>query len=230
MTDSFGLDDVQVGHIRVGLAAVKARGLPAKAGVILVETVLDESSARVLASSNRLMAESLTLPHDGVGGDHFSVGWLQQQTGPVFGTTTWGTIPQCMDITHSTNKFLDHFAFLPWRTQDNWRTAQGIQDSAFGDGSNYRRFDAVAQRIVAAYWPSDPVNPVLPVPALEDDVPFVYTDQNHDEWLDLGGKVGKVLSPATKALIDAAPWWPRHNLTVSQIEHLNDVRTALAVK
>ncbi len=72
----------------------------------LFEAGLDESSFRNLANDN--VPSSLTIPHDGVGDDHTSVGYLQQQVGnDGSGTYGWGDVVQAMDPLHATDAFLD---------------------------------------------------------------------------------------------------------------------------
>lgn len=158
------------------IAAVKARGWSQKAAVIVIEAGLAESGLLMIASAN--VPESQKYPHDllswtvdGLGHDHASCGYLQQQTGYAWtpagqgramNQTTmdspngWGTPAELMDPEKSTAKFLDHLAYVDWQHSSNWLAAQAVQGSASPDGSNYRVHDAEAQAIVAALWGAAP--------------------------------------------------------------------------
>jgi hypothetical protein len=162
---ALGLTSSQLTNALGIIAAVQARGWPAKAAYIAVETALTESGMRVLASGNvpssvQFAHDLLSWTTDGLGHDHASVGMYQQQVGPSFalaGTstvsdTTWGTPAQLMDPQTSTAIFLDRLAQHDWQHMDNWLAAQAVQGSAFADGSNYRQLDAQARQIVDALW------------------------------------------------------------------------------
>lgn len=148
-----GLDATQFAHAKAIVAAVRARGLPQRVAQIAIAVALAESNLRVYA--NRNVPASLKLPHEAVGQDHLSVGIFQQQT-PM-----WGTCADCMGVATSTAKFLNALEKVAWRKLPNWLAAQAVQRSAFADGSNYRKHDAHAGRIVAALWGGGPAAPAL---------------------------------------------------------------------
>lgn len=163
--EDLGLTSSQLTNALGIIAAVQARGWPAKAAYIAVQTALTESGMRVLASGN--VPSSVHFPHDlldwttdGLGHDHASVGMYQQQVGPSYASkgtstvsdTTWGTPAELMDPQTSTAIFLDRLAQHDWQHMDNWVAAQSVQGSRFSDGSNYREQDARARHVVDALW------------------------------------------------------------------------------
>ena len=133
------------------------RGASPRVILALFEAGLDESSFRNLANDNVPM--SLAIPHDGVGNDHTSVGYLQQQVGPAGdgGGFGWGTAVQAMDPLHATDAFLD--AAMPVDaslTGDAAALAQAVQRSATADGSNYRAYESQAQSLISGRASSGP--------------------------------------------------------------------------
>ncbi|MFK3983043.1 M23 family metallopeptidase [Micromonospora sp. NPDC050397] len=121
--------------------------LPARAAVIGIATALQESYLKNMANSN--VPRSLTLPHEGVGSDHDSVGLFQQRPLPPDGEGGWGTVQELMTPTISATKF-----FSKMRTIDGWETmplavvAQRVQVSAFPDA--YAKHEPLATAIVNA--------------------------------------------------------------------------------
>jgi hypothetical protein len=148
--------------------------MPARCAVIAIEAAIDEANLAMLASGN--VPASQQYPHEGMGWDHASMNFFQQQTGyawapanygrpvaPAVATMQqstmqspngWGTPAELMNAGAATLKFLAVLARVDWQHMTNWQAAQAVQGSAFADGSNYRRYDAQAQRIVAALWPT----------------------------------------------------------------------------
>src|SRR4051794_13861263 len=132
-------------------AEAVARNASPRVLLALFEAGLDESSFRNLANDN--VPSSLSLPHDGVGNDHTSVGYLQQQvgadgTGALFG---WGDVQQAMDTTHATDAFLNAAIPLDAKVSGDAATlAQAVQASATSDGSNYRAFTDQATALLTA--------------------------------------------------------------------------------
>ena len=152
-----GLNATQFAHAQAIVSAVRARGLPQRAAQIAIAVALTESGLRVYA--NHGIPESLKLPHEAVGQDHRSVGIFQQQT-PM-----WGTCADCMNVLTSTAKFLHALEKVAWQKMTNWHAAQAVQRSAFSDGSNYRKHDDQAGRIVAAMWGGAPAARSAPAQA-----------------------------------------------------------------
>ena len=93
--------------VSTAYAEASRRGASSRVVLALFEAGLDESSFRNLANDN--VPTSLAIPHDGIGDDHTSVGYLQQQVGPAGdgGGFGWGTVAQAMDPLQATDAFLD---------------------------------------------------------------------------------------------------------------------------
>lgn len=142
----------QLAHARAIVAVCHQRGFIQRGAVIAIETAMTESSIQVYA--NKWNTRSLQLPHDAVGSDHGSVGIFQQQVcGAPFSTACWGTTAECMDPTHSTNKFLDELAHVHgWNAMNTWDAAQRVQGSFDPTGGNYKRNEARAVALVAQLW------------------------------------------------------------------------------
>lgn len=115
---------------------------------LAIMCAMTESNLRVLA--NRNVPESVSIPHDGFGSDHASVGLFQQQV------PGWGTAQQCMDVRHSTRHFLAALQSAgqlpPFAGPPLWERVQRVQVSAFADGSNYRRNAGPSWRFIARRW------------------------------------------------------------------------------
>lgn len=80
--------------------------------------------------------ESDGLPSDhgyGHGGDHGSVGLLQQQF------PWWGTVDELMTQEIAVQKFIEKYQSLDVEGMESAMAIQKVQASAFGDGSNYRQ-------------------------------------------------------------------------------------------
>jgi hypothetical protein len=136
----------------IAVQVVHARGFTERAAWIVLETGMTESALLNYANGNN--PESMRLPHDRVGYDHGSVGYLQQQVcGAPNSTACWGTTAQCMDIAHATNTFLNHLARIPnWWTLTTWDAAQAVQGSFDPTGGNYKRNSPAAQQLAAQLW------------------------------------------------------------------------------
>lgn len=142
MHDDLGLNESQLKVASALVGAVKARGLPKRAAIIVIETGIVESTLRILA--NPSVPESMDIPHEGEGTDHDSVGPLQQRV-PM-----WGTAEDCMHPVRSANKFLDHLVELGWHSMTTGEAAQAVQVSAFPD--RYQEQERLAAQIVDAMW------------------------------------------------------------------------------
>ena len=149
--NDLGLSAVQEGWARKILAIVKGHQLGTRYGIIAIECAMDESRLRMQA--NKFNPDSLALPHDAVGHDHGSVGLFQQQVGGAPNSNAdWGTTAQLMDVHISTHKFLKALLHVDLDLVTNWRACQIVQNSAVASADNYRSFDALATRVVDAFW------------------------------------------------------------------------------
>jgi hypothetical protein len=83
-----GFRSRQLTNASVVVAVGKELRLPPRAWVVATATAMAESRLQVLANAG--VPDSLTLPHDGIGVDHDSVGLFQQRA-------SWGSVAQRMD-------------------------------------------------------------------------------------------------------------------------------------
>ncbi len=185
-------------------AEAVARSASPRVLLALFEAGLDESSFRNLANDN--VPSSLSIPHDGVGNDHTSVGYLQQQvgvdgTGALFG---WGTVAQAMTTQHATDAFLNTAIPLDATVVGDAATlTQAVQRSATSDGSNYRAFQAQAAAMLAAEagGPATPSGSAAPGPSVT--APSAAVSPTTAAPLPTVSRpVGK-LSPSTGAYVGA---------------------------
>jgi hypothetical protein len=129
-------------HAQQVIAAAKNMKLPRQGALIGLITALVESGLRNYANVN--IPESMQIPHDAVGSDHYSVGIMQQQSGP-FGTY-WGTVMQCMDPMYAASRFFTELLQkVPnYMSIDPGTAAQIVQVSAVPDAYSKRVGDANA--------------------------------------------------------------------------------------
>jgi cell wall-associated NlpC family hydrolase len=117
-----GLSDDAAQNARVVAAVASARAGDQAASLILM-IGLAESGLRILGNPNDPSADSL--PVDGIGTDHDSVGIFQQRP-------SWGSAQQRLDPVASTNLLLDRLlAMTGWRGSEPWTAAQHVQNSAY---------------------------------------------------------------------------------------------------
>ncbi|MGW9198195.1 M23 family metallopeptidase [Micromonospora chersina] len=114
--------------------------VPARGWVIALSTAMQESALRNLANST--VPASLTLPHEGVGADHDSLGLFQQRPG-------WGSVEQRMTPSYTARKFYEKMVRVrDWQHRPLTVVAQRVQVSAFPDA--YAKHEDLAGRIVDA--------------------------------------------------------------------------------
>lgn len=122
------------------VAVGKEMGLPQRAWVVATAAAMAESHLAVLA--NTAVPESLTLPHEGVGADHDSVGLFQQRP-------SWGPVAQRMDPRGSARLFLRRLVAVPgWEALPLTVAAQRVQASAFPEA--YARWEQPANAVVGS--------------------------------------------------------------------------------
>lgn len=130
----------QLANAGVVVAVGKELRLPPRAWVVATATAMAESRLQVLANTG--VPESLTLPHDGLGADHDSVGLFQQRA-------SWGPVAQRMDPRGAARLFYTRLIAVPgWEAMPLTLAAQRVQASAFPDG--YARWEQLANAIVGS--------------------------------------------------------------------------------
>ncbi|WP_155373465.1 M23 family metallopeptidase [Catellatospora vulcania] len=122
--------------------------LPPRAAVIALATALRESRLRNLANAN--VPESLRVPHDGVGGDHGSVGLFQQRSLPFGGKGGWGAVEELMTPRVAATKFYAALLTVPdWEQLPLTVAAQQVQRSALPDA--YAEHEPLATALALAF-------------------------------------------------------------------------------
>lgn len=118
-----GLNASQAALAKQAVAIGESMGVPEQGIVVALSTMSQESTYRMLASSN--VPESLSYPHDGVGSDHLSVNQFQQQV------TIWGTAEELMNPVTANVKFYNALLKVPgWESMPVTVAAQTVQGSA----------------------------------------------------------------------------------------------------
>jgi len=146
------LNQQQLTRAAAIIAAGKTDQVPARGQLIALMTALSESTLRVLSNTSAF-PESGSIPNDGNGGDHDSVGLFQQR--PAAG---WGTVENLMDPVWSSRAFYggptgpNHGSPRGLLDIDGWQTigpgaaAQAVQVSAYPD--RYAVNQPVAEKIL----------------------------------------------------------------------------------
>lgn len=118
-----GLNTAQLAIAKQTVAIGEAMGVPEQGIVVALSTEGQESTYRMLASSN--VPESHSYPNDGVGSDNQSVNQFQQQVGH------WGTAEELMNPVTANVKFYNALLAIPdWESLPVTVAAQTVQDSA----------------------------------------------------------------------------------------------------
>lgn len=116
-----GVSSIQAGNATTIVQAGVSMNIPQQGLIVVLAVGITESGLRNLANST--IPESLTLPHDGVGHDHDSLGVLQQRG-------SWGTIPSRMDVAASATRFYTRLlAVKGWASMPLTVAAQAVQVS-----------------------------------------------------------------------------------------------------
>lgn len=125
-------------HTRAIHAASIERNMGVEGTIRACMTGLVESGIRILA--NEAVPESLNYPHEGMGGDHDSVGIFQQRDNGA-----WGTLAERMNAQASAGMFLNGMLRLgDWKSRPRGESCQAVQSSAVPDAYAAREADAVA--------------------------------------------------------------------------------------
>ncbi|WP_018352784.1 hypothetical protein [Longispora albida] len=137
-----GLSAVQMNNAEEIVHVGNLMGVPTRGKIVAIATALQESQLLNLANTGS--AESLNLPHEGIGWDHDSVGLFQQR--PVSG---WGSIAECQLPGYAAAKFYGALLRVRgWQNMPVTVAAQTVQGSAFPD--HYAKHEDRATAIVAA--------------------------------------------------------------------------------
>jgi hypothetical protein len=129
---------------RIIISVGQSMGITPRGIVIGLATGLVETNLTVYA--NAKVPGSLSLPHDAVGSDGFSVGVQQQQVVLTDNGYWWGPVEVCQDPTSSTKLFFTRLARLDYNNTANspGSYAQAVQGSAFPDRYDQRMGEAQA--------------------------------------------------------------------------------------
>jgi hypothetical protein len=129
----------QLGHAVTVVRTGVQMNIPVRGYIVALATVSQESTFRNLANSN--VAESMRLPHEGVGSDHDSVGLFQQRAG-------WGSVQDRMTPTYAARKFYEALQRVDgWEAMEITVAAQEVQSS--GHPTYYADDEPVARAMVA---------------------------------------------------------------------------------
>jgi cell wall-associated NlpC family hydrolase len=136
------LNSAQLALAQQTVAIGEAMGVPEQGIVVALSTEGQESTYRMLASSN--VPESMNYPHDGVGSDHLSVNQFQQQV------TIWGTTEELMNPVTANLKFYTALLEIPgWESMAVTDAAQAVQGSATPDA--YADDEPLARTLYAEF-------------------------------------------------------------------------------
>ena len=136
-TDDWNI--VQVAHAAAIVSTGQRKTVPPGGFVIALAVAMQESTLRNLANAN--VPESLTLPHDGVGQDHDSVGLFQQRPG-------WGSVRDRMTPSYAAGKFYDKLLTVEgWQRMRLTDAAQAVQISGYPEA--YQQWETAAEQLAA---------------------------------------------------------------------------------
>lgn len=125
----------------------KRRGITERGIVIALSTALVESNLRMYA--NAKVPESMSLPHDAVGSDAYSVGLFQQQVVRGANGWWWGDARTCMEPALSAGLFYERLVRFDYNSRERspgWFAAE-IQRPAAQYRDRYDQRMPEAQRI-----------------------------------------------------------------------------------
>jgi hypothetical protein len=146
------LNQTQLGRAAAIIAVGKTEQVPARGQLIAVMAALTESSLRVLSNTGAY-PRSGSIPNDGNGGDHDSLGLFQQRP-----TAGWGSVENLMDPVWSSRAFYggpsgpNHGSprglldVDGWQTMDPGAAAQAVQGSAYPE--RYAVNQPIAEKIL----------------------------------------------------------------------------------
>ncbi|WP_459963799.1 M23 family metallopeptidase [Nocardia sp. IFM 10818] len=163
-TDPAVLAEAQLRNVRTIIAVGEQLGLPEQAIVVALAVAGQESGFRMLANDGsdprlrddqRDVDRSLQFPHDGVGSDHGSVNFMQQQY------PWWGSLEELMDPQVAALKFYQALEKVEgWQAMAVTVAAQTVQGSAYPDA--YADDEPLARALFAANQGAAAGAPPLP--------------------------------------------------------------------
>ncbi|MEU7674475.1 M23 family metallopeptidase [Micromonospora taraxaci] len=132
--------DAQVRNAAIIIKVGQDMGVPSRGWVIALATAMQESALRNLA--NRAEPESLSLPNEGIGADHDSLGLFQQRPG-------WGSVAERLTPSYAARKFYEKLVKVrSWQRRPLTVVAQQVQVSAYPDA--YAKHEELASKLVNA--------------------------------------------------------------------------------
>ncbi len=129
------------------IAEGQRRGITERGIAIALSTALVESGLKMYA--NKKVPESMSLPHDAVGSDAYSVGLFQQQVVKGANGWWWGDAATCMDPAKSAGLFYERLVRYDYNSPNftpGWFAAE-IQQPAAQYRDRYDQRMAEAQSI-----------------------------------------------------------------------------------
>lgn len=152
------------------------RGITPRGIEIALATALVESNIQVYA--NEAVPASMSIPHDAVGSDAFSVGIFQQQVRDTGNGWWWGDAATCMDPTLSAGLFYGRLVTHDYNNTANspGSYAQAVQSSAFPDRYDQRFQDAVDIYNRLANISTDPGDDDLSDPAVVQMITDIHDE------------------------------------------------------
>jgi len=151
--ETLTLNEQQLTRAAAIIATGESENVPARGQMIAIMTAVTESSLRVLSNTGAY-PESASIPNDGDGSDHDSVGLFQQR--PAAG---WGSVEDLMDPVWSSRAFYggpsgpNHGSprglldIDGWASMDPGAAAQAVQVSAYPD--RYAVNQPIAEKVLA---------------------------------------------------------------------------------
>jgi murein DD-endopeptidase MepM/ murein hydrolase activator NlpD len=144
-----GFSTTQVANAAAIVRVGQEKNIPPRGWVIAVATAMQESNLKNMASDSSRWPEvarlSQSVPHDGTGHDHDSVGLFQQR--PNEGAGGWGPVKELMVPANAAAKFYGALLKVDgWQGLPLTRAAQKVQRSAYPNA--YAKWEDDAARLV----------------------------------------------------------------------------------
>jgi len=171
-------------YARAVIQEGQRRGITSRGIQIALVTVLVESGNPIKMWANSKVPQSLTLPHDAVGSDGYSVGLFQQQVVMSSMGWWWGDCATCMDPARSAGLFYARLVNLDYNntSRSPGSYAQQIQQSAFPD-----RYDQQFATAVGLYNRLVQESPMPTQPVYDYGITKVMHGYNPDTGPDCTG-------------------------------------------